>query len=85
MAERSAVDDMLVGDAEWVLRRRGCQVVEVVMPERDVSLLSVWEGLGRRDVRVGVEVVDDRRLDFRVRRLALVCLAAVDHKTNFRW
>jgi hypothetical protein len=39
-------------------------------------LLAVQEGLGlgRRDVRVGVEVVDDRRLDILVRFLALVAL-----------
>ena len=37
-------------------------------------------GLGRRDGRVGVDVVDDRRLDVFVRLLALVCLEAVGHK-----
>jgi hypothetical protein len=45
-------------------------------------LLAVreWLGLGRRDARVGVEVVDDCRIDVLVRLLALACLEAVGHK-----
>ena len=45
-------------------------------------MLAVRErlGLGRRDVRVGVEVVDDRRVDVLVRLVAPLCLAAVGHK-----
>ena len=35
---------------------------------------------GRRDARVGAEVVDDRRLDVLVRLIALVCLEAVGHQ-----
>ena len=50
--------------------------------EEDVCLLAVREGLGpgRRDVGVGVEVVDDRRLDVLVRLVSLVRLEAVGHE-----
>ena len=47
-------------------------------------LLAVREGLGlglgRRDVGVGVVVVDDRRLDVLVRLVSLVRLEAVGHE-----
>ena len=55
----------------------------VVTPEKeDVCLRAVREGRGlaRRDGRVGVEVVDDRRLDVLVRLVALVRLEAVGHE-----
>ncbi len=83
VAEVSAIDQLLVGDPHRIGRRD----VEVPVAGRrivdggdgrkeDVCLLAVREGLGldRRDVRVGVEVVDDRRLDVLVRFLALVAL-----------
>ena len=89
VAKGSTVDELLVGDPHGV----GTRDVEVQVPgrrggdggdarEEDVCLLVVREGLGlaRRDARVGVEVVDDRRLDVLVRLLALVCLAAVGHQ-----
>ncbi len=45
-------------------------------------LLAAREGLGlgRRDVGMDVEVVDDRRLDVLVRLLALVRLEAIGHE-----
>ena len=50
--------------------------------EEDVRCLAIGEGLGLgcRDVRVGVEVVDEDRLDVLVRLLALVGLAAIGHQ-----
>ncbi len=51
--------------------------------EEDVRLhVAIGEGfgLGCRDVRVGVEVVDEDRLDVLVRLLALVGLAAISHQ-----
>ena len=64
----------------------------VVTPERRMSAcLPSGKGLGlvgpraparysRRDVGVGVQVVDDRRLDVLVRLVALVRLEAVGHE-----
>ena len=71
VVEGSAVDKLLVGDPHGV----GGRDVEVQVPGRrvvdggdaredDVCLRAVLEkrGLGRRDARVGVEVVHERRL-----------------------
>jgi hypothetical protein len=58
----------------------------IVIPERkDICLLAVGEGLGLgcRDVRVGVEVMDEHRLDVLVRLVALVGPAAVGHEVYY--
>ena len=83
VVEGSTVDELLVGDPHGV----GGRDVEVQIPgrrvvdggdarEEDVCLRAVREGLGlgRRDARVGVEVVDDRRLDVLVRLLSWFAL-----------
>ncbi len=87
VAKGSTVDELLVGVGDPMVGRRD---VEIQVPgrrvvdggdarEEDVCLLVVRErlGLGCRDARVDVEVVDDRRLDVLVRLLAPVRLAAV--------
>ncbi len=54
----------------------------VVMPDKTLGLFAIGEGpgLGCRNVREGVEVMDEDRLYVLVRLVALVGLAAVCHQ-----
>jgi hypothetical protein len=90
VSERVAVCEVLVGSAKGVgggdvdMPVLGVRVVDGRdVRNEDVRLHIAIEqglGLGCRDVRVGVQVVDEDRLNVLVRLAALVGLAAVGHQ-----
>ena len=90
VSERGAVLEVLVGSSQGVgggdvnMPVLGGRVVDGRdAREEDVRYhVAIGEGLGLgcRDVRVGVEVVDEDRLNVLVRLLALIGLEAVGHQ-----